>query len=218
MVFSDNKNKLIHTSETIKRQNAQFMCAEVQLGLGKLYLSGGAKQLMEADFKYNTEKLRPSVDYQEEGKKGRLLVSQPSTSQLRIMKYRYEWDIRLNNDVPLELGVESGAANSELQLNGLNLKKLDVDMGLGEMKIDLSGSWKQGFKVEMNGGVGRTKLILPKEAGVKVNLNKGLGKVRADRLFIVGNQYFNQAYESSDVKIEIECNLGVGSLDLMLEE
>ena len=49
-----------------------------------------------------------------------------------ITDFRNEWDLRLYDEVPMDLSVDMGAGTSDLQLAGLSLTGLDVSLGAGE--------------------------------------------------------------------------------------
>ncbi|MEJ2265200.1 MAG: toast rack family protein, partial [Anaerolineales bacterium] len=46
-------------SQTVERGDANAVNAEIQMGAGKLDVSGGASELLEASFTYNVEELDP---------------------------------------------------------------------------------------------------------------------------------------------------------------
>jgi hypothetical protein len=59
---------------------------------------------------------------------------------LDVTDYRYEWDLRLNDDVPMELHVDVGAGRADLKLGSLSLTRLDVAGGAGALTVDLTGA------------------------------------------------------------------------------
>jgi hypothetical protein len=93
--------------------DAEAVRVEINMAAGELDVAGGADGLLEADFTYNVAELKPQVEY-----RGRTLtVSTPDvdvgTSSLwDLDDYRYEWDLRLNDDVAMEMSVGVGAGNT----------------------------------------------------------------------------------------------------------
>ena len=90
---------------------------------------------------YNVARLKPEVEYTD----GTLVVRQPDAEGLPALRgitdFRNEWDLRLNDEVPMDLRVEMGAGTSDLQLAGLSLTGLDISLGAGISTVDLSGDW-----------------------------------------------------------------------------
>src|ERR671910_2313838 len=63
-------------SQSIQAENAQSVRANLRMGAGELNLTGGADQLMEADFAYNVPDWKPKVNYEVSGDTGELTVRQ----------------------------------------------------------------------------------------------------------------------------------------------
>src|SRR5829696_6071022 len=98
--------KMQHDSKSVDPKNADSARAQLKMGAGELNLTGGADQLMEADFSYNVSKWKPKVSYDVSGKKGELVVEQGSANGGDLSGgARNEWDIRLNDEMPTDLVV-----------------------------------------------------------------------------------------------------------------
>lgn len=225
-------------SQTVEAASAESARAEIKLGAGELAIRGGASELLEADFTYNVERWAPEIDYMVSGSRGELVIRQPSLNRefpLGLDDVRYEWDLQFSNEIPLELVVNMGAGEGNLDLANLNLQSVDFEGGAGDVEIDLSGSpvenlgisigagnlyldlsglWAQDLHADINGGVGSASLRLPSDAGVRVEVHGGLGDVNASGLNKDGNVYTNSAYGKAKVTLDIEIDGGVGSIDL----
>ncbi|MEJ2303105.1 MAG: toast rack family protein [Anaerolineales bacterium] len=104
-------------SQTVERGDANAVNAEIQMGAGKLDVSGGASELLEASFTYNVEELDPRATYTN----GRLEVRDSGVnmgiaSLADLDEFRNEWDLKLNEDVPMEMKINLGAGPSNLAL------------------------------------------------------------------------------------------------------
>jgi len=214
---------------------------EIDMAAGKLDVTGGAAELLEASFTYNVAELKPEVEYG-----GRTLAVRTPDVKVRgaslwdLDEYRYEWDLRLNEDVPMEMQVSMGAGRCDLRLGGLNLTRLDVTRGAGEVVVDLSGStsltrlnigggagavtvdlsgaWQNDLEATIEGGLGSRTLILPRDVGVRVMVEVGVGGVDATGLTKEGQYYTNDAYGQSDVTLNIQVDGGVGGTELRVSE
>lgn len=228
-------------SETVELGDAASVRVKIDMGAGELDVAGGAAELLEANFTYNVAELKPEVDYSG----GTLTVRTPDVdtgigSLWDADEYRYEWDLRLNDDVPMELQVSVGAGRTNLKLGSLSLTELDVAGGAGEVLVDLSGSasltrldigsgagaltvnltgtWQNDLEASIGGGVGKRILILPRDTGVRVKVAVGVGDVDAAGLTKEGEYYTNDAYGQSEVTLYIEVGGGVGGTELRLGE
>jgi hypothetical protein len=202
-------------SQSIQAQNAQSVRANLKMGAGELNLTGGADQLMEADFAYNVADWKPKVNYDVSGETGELTVRQGSDGGIRLGgDARNEWDIRLNDEVPTNLSVQMGAGESDLDLDDLTLTALDLEMGAGRTMIDLTGDYDRDLVVSIQGGVGQATVQLPSEVGVRVEAQGGLGEINAEGLQKEGEAYVNDAYGDSEVSLDVDIQGGVGQINL----
>src|ERR671921_61899 len=192
--------KMQRESKSVDPKNADSARAQLKMAAGELHLTGGADQLMEADFSYNVSKWKPKVSYHVSGKKGQLLVEQGSANGGNLSGgARNEWDISMNDEVPTDLVVQVGAGESDLDLDSLTRAGLKLQMGAGKTTVDLTGDYAQGFDARIQGGVGEATVELPSEVGVKTKAQGGLGKINSEGLKRVGDSYVNDAYGESDV-------------------
>jgi hypothetical protein len=202
-------------SQAIDLENAQSVRAELRMGAGELNVTGGADALMEADFAYNVADWEPEVDYDVSGDTGELKVEQGSGEDIPLGgEPRNEWDLRFNDDVPIDLNVQMGAGESDLDLDSLTLTGLDLQMGAGETTVDLTGSYDRDIAATIEGGVGEATVQLPSEIGVRVNAEGGLGQINAEGLQREGDAYVNDAYGDSDVTLDVDVRGGVGQINL----
>src|SRR5215213_3915708 len=101
--------KMQHDSKSVDPKNADSVRAQLKMGAGELNLTGGADQLVEADFSYNVSEWKPRVSYDVSGKQGELVVKQGSAEGGKLSGgARNEWDIGLNDEVPTDLAVQLG--------------------------------------------------------------------------------------------------------------
>ena len=207
--------KMQRESQSIQAQNAQSVRANLKMGAGELNLTGGADQLMEAEFSYNVADWKPKVNYDVSGETGELVVRQGSGGGLNLGgDARNEWDIRFNDEVPTDLVVQMGAGESDLDLDSLTLRGLDLQMGAGKTTVDLTGDYAQDFEASIQGGVGEATVMLPSEVGVKAKAQGGIGKINAEGLQKVGNAYVNDAYGESAVTLRVDVQGGIGEINL----
>ena len=207
--------KMQRESKSLDPNNANSARAQLKMGAGELNVTGGADQLMEADFSYNVSDWKPKVSYDVSGKKGELIVKQGSAEGGNLSGgARNEWDISMNDEVPTDLAVQLGAGESDLDLDSLTLTGLDLQMGAGKTTVDLTGDYAQDFDATIEGGVGEATVLLPSEVGVKAKAEGGLGKINAKGLKKVGDSYVNDAYGESDTNLSVDVKGGVGVINL----
>ena len=207
--------KMQRDAKSIDPKDAQSALVQLKMSAGELTLTGGADQLMEADFSYNVSDWKPKVSYDVSGEKGELVVKQGGTSGGGLGgDARNEWDISLNDEMPTDLAVRLGAGESDLDLDSLTLTGVDFQMGAGATTVDLTGDYARDFDASIEGGVGEATVLLPSEIGVKAKAEGGIGAINAKGLKKVDGSYVNDAYGESDTNLSVVVKGGVGAINL----
>ncbi|MBE9468434.1 MAG: DUF4097 family beta strand repeat protein [Bacteroidetes bacterium] len=234
--------KLVTDIEVIKLNNAKFVDAEILMGAGKLKISDGATDLLEAGFAFTYKEFKGNIKYEVIDEKGRLKIIQPSSNKNfniknhRIKGYKNIWDLRFNKNVPMNMLIKLGAGDAEININELLIEKLDlklgagkadinlnnskilkrvdVEMGVGDLTLDLTGDWKHNLSAEIDGGIGQLTLILPEKVGVKAKIEKGLTDINVDKFIKDGKYYYNESFNKDKPYIKIKINTGIGQVNL----
>ena len=206
---------------TIEKDKAKELQLELNLGAGELNIEKGADEWVDGSIDYNQDKLKPKVSYKLKGDKGIGVIEQENKGMLdkiKIGELKNVWNLTLTDEIPLDLRVNSGASDTNLDLKGLNLKELDVNAGVGDITIDLGGQWNESFDAALALGVGHSTIILPNDVGVKIESSKGIGTADFVGFISKGNGvYVNEEYEDADVIINLKTDLGVGEAIFKLE-
>jgi len=189
---------------------------ELSMGAGELTVEGGATRLLEGEFTYGPATMKPLVDYDGRGEVGQLRIEGPSRRGFTNAKE--QWDLKLNDDKPIELHVHFGAGQSRLSLGGLNLRGIDIQMGVGELTLDLSGTPRHDYDVNIRGGVGEARIHLPRDTAIVADVKGGLGDVKTGPLVKRDGRYVIQNAESAGTVVRFDIRGGVGSIRLIGDE
>ena len=206
-----------HDFQTVERDSSELVRVNLIMGAGNLRVDSGTDKLAAADFTYNLASWKPEMRYTSGAGQGSLTIRQSESHQPHLGKNEYEWDLRLNREVPLDLTVHFGAGEAHLNVGDLTLRSVDVEMGVGRLDLDLGGRPKQSYNVNVSGGVGEATIHLPVGVGVDAEATGGIGSIQASGLRKRGDRYFNDAYPDSKVTIRLTVHGGVGSIRLIAD-
>jgi len=205
-------------SKSVELGDADSAHVEVSFGAGNLDVTGGAEKLLDADFTYNVAKLKPEVKYTD----GTLVVRQPESDGMPALQgitgFQNAWDLRLNDEVPMDLRVDMGAGTSNLKLAGLSLTGLDISLGASSSTINLNGDWKHDLDATIDAGAATVTVRLPKDIGVRVEVDAGPVIVETQGLTKDGGVYTNAAYGTSEVTLRVHLQAGIGHVSLEVED
>ena len=205
-----------YDTKVIDRDASKSAQVRLHMGAGDLKVSSGTQKLLRAYFTYNVPQFKPDVHYSLAGDMGTLEISQPE-SHAHIGNMKYEWDVRLSNEIPIDLNVQFGAGQAQLDLGSLDLRRVSVEMGVGEMQMDLRGQPKHDFDVNVHGGVGEADIKLPSNVGIEARASGGIGEINVRGLTKENGRWVNEAFKGSGVKIHVTVEGGVGEIKLTAE-
>jgi N-terminal domain of toast_rack, DUF2154 len=201
--------------ESVDRKGAEMVRAEVTMGAGSLNVSGGAKKLLEAEFKTDRKNFKPEIRYDVSSFRGVLSVGEKGGS--RGGNTTNDWTLRFDNETPLDLHLTMGAGENKLNLKTLSLRRVEVMMGVGEVDLDVSGDYKHSVEVSVHGGVGQATVHLPRNIGVRVDAKGGIGEISTSNMRQQDGFYVNGAYAKHNPGMNVEVRGGVGEIKLVVD-
>lgn len=200
-------------TRSIELDQAEEVRVDLKMKAGELRVAGGAQKLMDGRFSYNRLRLRPEISYNAGGFRGHLMVAEPD--HVSAATSRYTWDLRFNNQKPLDLNVNCGAGESRLDLGDLSLRRVNVEMGVGELKMDLRGTPKSDYSVYVRGGVGEATVYLPEGVGIEADVHGGIGDIHARGLENRDGRYVNDSYGHAKTTVRLDIRGGIGAINLI---
>src|SRR5262249_36349691 len=129
----------------------------------------------------------------------------------------YKWDIKLNDDLPLDIAANLGVGEARLNLGSLNLRSLAVQMGVGEARADLRGKPKHDYSVDINGGVGQAPVDRPGDVAIIAEAHGGIGDISVHGLEKRDGRWVSPGREHAAVTVRVSVKGGIGSIVLNAE-
>jgi hypothetical protein len=241
VVAKNNSEGSFKETKSVNIGNATFVNVQISFLGGTIDISGGSNELMNARFKYSETEWKPEVEYVVKNKIGNLKLWMPDAGDdISINDDDLnEWDVRLNNDIPMDLTIKLGGGEgnydlSKLKMNSLEIRlgggKLDINLSnssfpkldfkaiAGEATIDLSGKWENDLDADFVCGVGELNLKLPEKVGVRVHATGILGNINAPDFAKDGSTYTNDSIRKTKVTLYVDIFGGIGNVNLELVE
>src|SRR5271154_4283235 len=139
-----------HSSKIVERGDAKAVRIDLEMPPGELRMEGGSKHLLDANFAYGGAWSAPSVEYSVDKGVGQLKINQDSGGHFG--NSGNSWDVKLAENLPIELSVDIGAGKGDLRLAKVDLTKLDVTIGAGQVLVDLTGERGKDLQADIHGG------------------------------------------------------------------
>ena len=201
----------------LEKPRAEMVDVTVAMGAGELDMSGGSDKLMEGRFTSSDSRLEPDIQYEDSNFRGRLSVRNKSKTATMGNNSRTRWEIKLADDVRIDLNVTLGAGQSDLKLGSLTIRSAKVQLGAGKVELDLRGPKKSSCDVEVRGGVGEATVLVPSDVGVVAEAQGGLGEVHVSGLQREGGRWVNSNYGKSPITIRLDVKGGIGAINIRAE-
>lgn len=156
-------------------QGAESAHIQLNSSIGNLNLAGLSQkqQLISGDVMLaKDEKLLEKYEVQEGV--GKLTLE---SDGMVIFPFRSNgtgllWDLKINNNLPVQLVIEQGIGQQRINLAGINLDSFEIQLGIGSMEIVLPE--EDVFKGKIECDIGELVVILPKDLPVKFRLDTGI--------------------------------------------
>jgi hypothetical protein len=125
----------------------------------------------------------------------------------------FNWDVRMNPEIPFEMVWKTGASETTLDFTHLRPTHLLLETGASKTVVYLPVSAGQ-MEVSARGGAASIEFIVPAGVAARIRPQGGLTDVKVDqgRFPRRGGIYQSDDYDTSPNRIDMQIELGVGSL------
>jgi hypothetical protein len=127
-----------------------------------------------------------------------------------------DWDIHLNDAIPLSLKIDSGASSSKLDLTDLKVVDLDIDTGASSTEVSLPAN-AGNTRVDIDSGASSLNLRIPPGVAARIRVKSGIASVNVDsNRFprLDGGLYQSADYATAANRADITIDTGVGSVEV----
>lgn len=124
---------------------------------------------------------------------------------------RRAWDLQLTDGVPIDLAINTGVGQANLELQRLHLSSLQMEAGVGEVNATLpaSGNYQASFKA----GVGAMHITIPSGMAARVTVQSGLGAVHVNGVFDrSGDTYVTPDFATASNRVDLHVSGGLGEI------
>ena len=126
-----------------------------------------------------------------------------------------EWNIRLNNTIPFEMDIKTGAVDAVIDLSNIRVKKFQLTTGASLTQLILSPAIGTGYYV-IKSGLASVTIQVPSGVSARIRASVGLGIVNVDqsRFPKLGGEYKSIDYDASEAKVDLAVETGLGIIDI----
>jgi hypothetical protein len=121
------------------------------------------------------------------------------------------WDLKLDGESLLDIVVDQGIGDIDLDLTRLRLNQVIANFGIATAKITLPS--EGNYDIKLDGGIGTILLEIPHNAAVNITVDGGIvTKTFPSTYRRVDNVWKSPEFENQDALININLSLGIGTI------
>jgi hypothetical protein len=125
-----------------------------------------------------------------------------------------------NPEIAEVLFIDAGAAKFEVEnIGNANFERFTFDGGVGSFELDFSGEYKRKSRAEVSIGLGKATIYIPRNLPVRIDAEDNfLSSVDFEdrgRYEIDDDYYESDDFRESDFGLELEIQVGLGSVDII---
>jgi len=136
-----------------------------------------------------------------------------------------EIDFSTPNPVRMEkLSIDAGAASLEFtNLGNANFERCNFDGGAGSFELDFRGKYTDESEISIDIGLGSGEITLPRDVPVRIETGdpgwfSSVEFHNDDLEEVDDGVYESDDYEDADIRILIELDVGLGSVDIYFRD
>ena len=209
------------TSLNVPLDGAERASVRLDFGAGDLSLSSlpeSAGQLATGILEHYGNSRQPEIETDREGDTLQLAVQQKSEgfgSWLSGNRRRASWNIRLNPAVPLDLDVNAGASNVDIDLAGLQVSSLNLDIGASDTTVVFPAKGPS-TDVQIDAGAASVRMVIPEGVATRINVSSAASSVNIPnaRFTKNGDSYQTAGYDTAERKLTIGLDAGAANISV----
>ena len=209
----------------IEEQLADVERAEVQLrfGVGELRLASlpaSSPLLIAGDLAAGSGREAPmwEVERRRDSELAQIeIVSGSGTFDFNSEDNAERWDLQLSPEIPIELEVQAGASQIELDLTKLRVPALQVELGAAQLHLRLPAQGHTAATVEA--GAADITIDIPADTPARIRTRGGLAQFAVDTQAFPrtddSDVYQSPGYDASpDNRIDLEIRTGLAKVEV----
>jgi hypothetical protein len=127
----------------------------------------------------------------------------------------FNWNTKLNKEIPLALHIEGGLSENHLDLTDLQVTDLHIEGGLSSTEITLPAHAGTN-QAHLESGLASLNVRIPEGVAARVRSESGLSSVNVDeeRFPKSGDVYRSPDFDGAENRVDIRVESGLGSVKI----
>ncbi len=210
-MLNDRGDHRISSEIAYVKEDTSSLVLELKPAIGKLALDAYSDS---ANLIGGTVTFPRGIDIEEiytPGVRARLRMTVQNKSRSWWPGQHESWDLLLNPDALLDMDLDLGIGEMDLNLSQLEVNRANVNFGIGAARIDLPEAGH--YDILIDGGIGTIIIEIPRDLAVRITTDTGIvSKTMPQDYTRVENSWISPQFDESDNRVNISLSLGIGSI------
>lgn len=187
--------------------------AKINLNVGaiKVNLDGSTNKMIDGNFESNlssvsvTDKLSDdTMEY--------TIANDKNFNGFRYGMTVNSLNLKLSDSIPIELFLNAGASNIDIDLREQIISAISVDSGATSINLTLGNEIENGAKITMNTGASKFNIKVPKDIGASIKIDAPVSGNNFNKLKEINKkEYQTDNFDTAGKKIYFDIKAGVSS-------
>lgn len=127
-------------------------------------------------------------------------------------RYRLDWDVAFNTEIPLTLTLELGANKSTIDLYDLRVTNLELKTGASDTRLMLPS--KGRLRADLDLGAASLEVVVPEGVAARIKIDQGISSVNVDeaRFPRIGGIYKSPDFDSASNAVDLTIDAGAAQI------
>lgn len=213
-IKNDTKPILNENPFKIERsEKTNYSSVVIKSGVGKVNITGGSEELADGNLRSNISNLK--IDNDTSSEKQKLSLEVESRDRIELLsEVKNDLTVKLNSELPTDISLNLGVADSKLDLREILVNNLDIEIGVANLDL-IIGDRAEMAKVNLRSGVSSVKISLPDNVGSRIIIKEGLSSKQLEDFEKIDDEtYQTSNYDEAEKKIEIDLDIGISRLEI----
>ncbi|MCK4524885.1 MAG: hypothetical protein KAU07_00405, partial [Candidatus Andersenbacteria bacterium] len=176
-------------------------------------ITGGSEEFADGNLRSNISNLKIDNDTSSEKQKLSLEVESKDRIEL-LSEVKNDLTVKLNSELPTDIYLNLGVADSKLDLREVLVNNLDIEIGVAGLDL-IMGDRAEMAKVNLRSGLSSVKISLPGNVGSKIIIKEGFSSKQLKNFEKIDDEtYQTSNYDEAEKKIEIDLDIGLSRLEI----
>src|SRR4030043_1038443 len=171
-------------------------------------------KLIEGEISFSQAANKPKIEYDEISSQAIVRISQPQNVGLPfISSLKNNTNLYLTTQIPLELQVDTAAANERLDLTGLRADYLELNSQATNLEIKFDSIYSSRAKIKTKAT--NIKIQIPEKMAARIKIDSTIKNLTINKRFKKsGDEYKTKDFDASFVRLDISIESIAGTISI----